>query len=93
MGVWIETVSEKDGEKRFMSLPAWECGLKLCLEDISVIIKGSLPAWECGLKRAFPPGYDSLFLVTPRVGVWIETFFSLINSRSSDGHSPRGSVD
>ena len=34
-----------------MSLPAWECGLKLDDEDDKFIEELSLPAWECGLKH------------------------------------------
>ena len=56
------------------SLPAWECGLKLPDVYILVRYKQSLPAWECGLK--LPDVYILVRYkhVTPRVGVWIETF-------------------
>mgnify|MGYP003466616756 CR=1 FL=1 len=34
-----------------MSLPMWECGLKLKDDGGNNAIVGSLPMWECGLKR------------------------------------------
>ena len=37
-----------------MSLPAWECGLKLnCVANLLQATR-SLPAWECGLKLDLP---------------------------------------
>ena len=47
--------------------------------------RSSLPAWECGLKllATLPPMVRRC--VTPRVGVWIETFIILDGQR-------RGSV-
>ena len=34
-----------------MSLPTWECGLKLGVVNHSARSLGSLPTWECGLKH------------------------------------------
>ena len=34
----------------------------------------SHPAWVCGLKRIFVAHGEGRLLVTPCVGVWIETF-------------------
>ena len=51
VGVWIEILSnyEIDTAKR-LSLPSWECGLKLTLIFIIIIRKQSPPSGECGLK-------------------------------------------
>ncbi len=55
-----------------MSHPAWVCGLKLISKNRKHIYRLSHPAWVCGLKlrcgRVWPRT-----LVTPCVGVWIET--------------------
>ena len=51
VGVWIEiTAMTVDTGDYYMSLPAWECGLKFSFAIVVVQINGSLPAWECGLK-------------------------------------------
>ena len=55
-----------------MSLPLWECGLKLAdLKRIGVN-EESLPLWECGLKFSVGGHLIFIVLVTPLVGVWIE---------------------
>ncbi len=45
-----------------MSLPVWECGLKLAMIQATYPnFNPSLPVWECGLKlvsTAFSAGYD-----------------------------------
>ena len=33
---------------------------------------GSLPLWECGLKSSVEDRHQSMSVVTPLVGVWIE---------------------
>ena len=55
------------------SHPSWVCGLKL---DIEVIVEADItshPSWVCGLKPIL--WYDDIrkYMVTPFVGVWIET--------------------
>ena len=51
VGVWIEIVKPCCLSERIVSLPAWECGLKLVYVLIlAKFAHGSLPAWECGLK-------------------------------------------
>ncbi len=50
-----------------MSLPAWECGLKLSGCRSAPESDASLPAWECGLK--FCPFLDSL-LDQPSLPAW-----------------------
>ena len=55
------------------SHPAWVCGLKLDgLIELSYPFP-SHPAWVCGLKRIYVHKFKHLTLVTPCVGVWIET--------------------
>ena len=50
----------------------WECGLKLKGIDAKNPERVSLPMWECGLKLT-TLGIAGESLVTPHVGVWIET--------------------
>ena len=50
VGVWIEIYPGIHLSKIAPSLPSWECGLKLPMEDISTMDVWSLPSWECGLK-------------------------------------------
>ncbi len=57
------------------SLPSWECGLKFCKLVVSLSVSGSLPSWECGLKYHGIGYVDSVVVVTPLVGVWIEIFY------------------
>ena len=57
-----------------LSLPAWECGLKLIVCDEKQKLTMSLPAWECGLKFHLSVTPFIPFAVTPCVGVWIEIF-------------------
>ena len=54
------------------SHPAWVCGLKRDYYKWSSKQKQSHPAWVCGLKQQFSMG-ETFGLVTPCVGVWIET--------------------
>ena len=53
----------------------WECGLKLqgCLMSLDRL--ASLLMWECGLKLEVLDSLGGQHVVTPYVGVWIETFF------------------
>ena len=55
------------------SLPVWECGLKQMIVSVVYHLRQSLPVWECGLKLKSETDY-TVCDVTPRVGVWIETF-------------------
>ena len=50
VGVWIEIDELKSLQKRLLSLPLWECGLKYRMSLGSGIRSVSLPLWECGLK-------------------------------------------
>ena len=77
VGVWIETIPKRAYKNLRMSHPAWVCGLKqrrLLCKDIGSV---SHPAWVCGLKLP-QMRLQYLFVVTPCVGVWIET--SIIKS-------------
>ena len=51
----------------------WECGLKPFLQKITVTTTQSLLMWECGLKPLHIVYLREQPLVTPYVGVWIET--------------------
>ena len=53
----------------------------------------SLPVWECGLKLGVWRLDKSKHSVTPRVGVWIETYHWQGQCEWCCGHSPCGSVD
>ena len=60
------------------SHPAWVCGLKLFEIGDYVMYRGSHPAWVCGLKPGMENNKQSNTVVTPCVGVWIETVVSLL---------------
>ena len=56
------------------SHPAWVCGLKLLIVRGKRPVVVSHPAWVCGLKHVSPLNHKPVQkLVTPCVGVWIET--------------------
>ena len=59
------------------SHPTWVCGLKHTHgRFLSTLIK-SHPTWVCGLKH-ITKKTTIFFLVTPYVGVWIETLVLLL---------------
>ena len=49
-------------------------GLNLLIYNMLLDIE-SHPAWVCGLKHSMGTDYFVLYLVTPCVGVWIETCY------------------
>ena len=55
------------------SHPTWVCGLKLVLDLDFQRSLSSHPTWVCGLKQTSNPPLPLLRVVTPYVGVWIET--------------------
>ena len=55
------------------SHPAWVCGLKPNPDNKPCIDHMSHPAWVCGLKPKKTCWAISQIVVTPCVGVWIET--------------------
>ena len=50
VGVWVEIERSLASHGCNMSLPSWECGLKLNIELDYNVSCLSLPSWECGLK-------------------------------------------
>ena len=56
------------------SHPAWVCGLKHSQSKLNFNCTVSHPAWVCGLKPLYGPKLYRQFIVTPCVGVWIETY-------------------
>ena len=54
----------------------WECGLKPCGPLPVAIHPWSLLMWECGLKQLGTDIFERYGVVTPYVGVWIETALS-----------------
>ena len=52
-----------------------ECGLKHYTLPFKACAVKSLPVRECGLKHLSYRNIPLLVPVTPRAGVWIETFF------------------
>ena len=56
-----------------MSHPSWVCGLKQTDNKRGEQKIQSHPSWVCGLKLALSFCLDIAELVTPFVGVWIET--------------------
>ena len=73
MGVWIETLWVYKIEVKNMSRPTWACGLKLNIKAIKWNRQASRPTWACGLKLYFFSHFLNLSMVTPHMGVWIET--------------------
>ena len=60
-------------------------GLNLLIYNMLLDIE-SHPAWVCGLKH-YLFGLNNIFqLVTPCVGVWIETFSTFFSTRKATSH-------
>ena len=57
-----------------VSHPSWVCGLKLINSIYRKCSGLSHPSWVCGLKLCFGSVWFRQIIVTPFVGVWIETF-------------------
>ena len=85
VGVWIETFFCCTIRVRVMSHPTWVCGLKLESVNWWVGFQMSHPTWVCGLKL-FYLFLLLLNLVTPYVGVWIETSYSFRDSSPFESH-------
>ena len=73
MGVWIETEWVYVNSLTLTSLLMWECGLKPPTFLGRALESSSLLMWECGLKLACSFYLSKADIVTPYVGVWIET--------------------
>ena len=69
-----------------MSHPTWVCGLKLLLSVSYISFPPSHPTWVCGLKHIIFMGTPFQILVTPYVGVWIETKRERYHLRSEGSH-------
>ena len=72
VGVWIETFRIASNRSLSSSHPAWVCGLKQAIAKSRYFALESHPAWVCGLKLQEAKN-NNFRLVTPCVGVWIET--------------------
>ena len=55
------------------SHPTWVCGLKQLFHSNPTISTMSHPTWVCGLKLYIDYCENKIIIVTPYVGVWIET--------------------
>ena len=53
----------------------------------------SHPSWVCGLKQGLEYDNQAKKMVTPFVGVWIETFSSTLKEPKAGRHTLRGCVD
>ena len=58
-----------------------------------VLLLLSHPSWVCGLKQydVFAMAFE--YLVTPFVGVWIETYLCSMKKEIIKSHTLRGCVD
>ena len=75
------------------SHPAWVCGLKPVASPKGGRLGKSHPAWVCGLKQRLLPNVPIIDLVTPCVGVWIETLPNWRRPWERMCHTLRGCVD
>ena len=76
VGVWIETKWKQKYDKYITSHPSWVCGLKQKNVLCAVGWWLSHPSWVCGLKLVERCQLYHRNIVTPFVGVWIETWIS-----------------
>ena len=67
-------------------------GLNLLIYNMLLDIE-SHPAWVCGLKLVSDGNKFSIFIVTPCVGVWIETIYTKLSYKNRICHTLRGCVD
>ena len=67
-------------------------GLNLLIYNMLLDIE-SHPAWVCGLKPGMENNKQSNTVVTPCVGVWIETIMTHKEIENELGHTLRGCVD
>ena len=74
------------------SHPTWVCGLKPEGIHEQPRHRRSHPTWVCGLKQSGETDDHIPGIVTPYVGVWIETGW-LRDFRKASCHTLRGCVD
>ena len=67
-------------------------GLNLLIYNMLLDIE-SHPTWVCGLKHKGMVGKGEHHIVTPYVGVWIETEYLAELCPVGHGHTLRGCVD
>ena len=89
----LKPVVGRHGVTLVGSHPSWVCGLKHT--DVSLLqrIDKSHPSWVCGLKQYQVQKANMDFIVTPFVGVWIETSQANAYKVSGASHTLRGCVD
>ena len=76
-----------------MSHPSWVCGLKREKVGKPILVNRSHPSWVCGLKPCVGGVCKLTPLVTPFVGVWIETNEVAKDDKAVISHTLRGCVD
>ena len=74
MGVCIETSCQFLGQKLKNVTPVWVCVLKLTLQQGKEVVVASHPVWVCVLKQAVICRSTEYNIVTPCMGVCIETY-------------------
>ena len=74
------------------SHPTWVCGLKHQMFHLFQRIRESHTTWVCGLKLVLKD-VNKKGLVTPYVGVWIETLILITLDQPPISHTLRGCVD
>ena len=67
--------------------------MKQLRKKIILLNLKSHPAWVCGLKLGAKIDAQTAIIVTPCVGVWIETVDKYSYLRAIYGHTLRGCVD
>ena len=94
MGVWIEIEGgELQQNLGGTSLPAWECGLKLKLTLLQMVLADVTPCVGVWIEILKFDTEISEKGVTPCVGVWIEIQHTTGLHSEKICHSLRGSVD
>ena len=68
------------------SHPMWVCGLKPGQNSSPTCTKRSHPMWVCGLKHLARRAKDWSCIVTPHVGVWIETSVAVLSDAAALSH-------
>ena len=71
-GVWIEITCNHLQCYNSLSHPSRVCGLKSVMEMILNGMEVSHPSRVCGLKSSFRLPFDTVSIVAPFAGVWIE---------------------
>ena len=82
----LKPIPELDSIGMQTSHPSWVCGLKPVSFYLNSVNKLSHPSWVCGLKLLVPVLLLVVLLVTPFVGVWIETLEYLTSFHKGASH-------